>query len=68
MREKEVAVRERDVAAREKKDNPESLTSIYDDLRKDLREAKEDSDMEDIEKIKDEMKKNQRRRIDLSNN
>ena len=31
---------ERDVAAREKKDNLESLTTIYADLRKDLREAK----------------------------
>ena len=67
MREKEVAVRERDVAAREKKDNPESLTSIYDDLRKDLREAKEDSDMEQIERINNEMKQIKRRRIDLSN-
>ena len=63
-----MAVRERDVAAREKKDNLESLTSIYDDLRKDLREAKEDSDMEEIERIKDEMKRIKRRRIDLSNN
>ena len=63
-----MAVRERDLAAREKKDNLESLTSIYDDLRKDLREAKEDSDMEEIGRIKDEMKKIQRRRIDLSNN
>ena len=46
----------------------ESLTSIYEDLRKDLREAKEDSDMEDIERIKDEMKRIKRRRTDLSNN
>ena len=57
LREKEVAVREIDVATREKKDNLESLTSIYDDLKKDLREAKEDSDMEEIERIKDEMKR-----------
>ena len=48
-----MAVRERDVAAREKKDN--------------LREAKEDFDMEEIESIKDKMKRIKRRRIDLSN-
>ena len=46
LREKEVAVREIDVAARENKDNLESFTSIYDDLRKDLRESKEYSAME----------------------
>ena len=67
LREKEVAVREIDVATREKKDNLESLTSIYDDLRKDLREAKEDSDMEEIKRIKYETKRIKRRRIDLSN-
>ena len=68
LREKEGAVHERDVAAIEKKDNLESLTSIYDDLGKDLREAKEDSYMEEIERIKDEIKRIKRRRIYLSNN
>ena len=63
-----MAVRKIGVAAREKKDNIESLTSIYDNLRKYLRKAKEDSDMEEIERIKDEMKRVKRRRIDLSNN
>ena len=61
-------VRERDLPARENKDNIESLTSINDDLRNDLREAKKDSDMEEIERIKDEMKRIKRRRIHLSNN
>ena len=56
LREKEVDVRKRDVAARDKKYSIESLTSIYDNLRKYLRESKEDSDIEDIERIKDEMK------------
>ena len=68
LREKELYVRERDVATREKKDNIESLTSFYDDLIKDLIEAKEDSDIEEIERIKDEMKQIKRRRIDFSNN
>ena len=68
LREKEVAVRKRDAAEIYKKDILESLTSIYEDLRKDLREAKEDSDMEDIERIKDEMKRIKRRSIYLSNN
>ena len=63
-----MAVRKIGVAARERKDNLESLTSIYDNLRKYLRKAKEDSDMEEIERIKDEMKRVKRRRIDLSNN
>ena len=63
-----MAVCERDLVAIDKKKNLESLNYIYDNLRKDLREAKEDSDMEDIEKIKDEMKQIKRRRIDLSNN
>ena len=63
-----MAVRKIGVAAREKKDNLESLTSIYDNLRKYLRKAKEHSDMEEIERIKDEMKRVKRRRIDLSNN
>ena len=58
---------ERDVAARERKDNLESLTTIYADLRKDLREAKKESDMEEIERIKDEMKRIKRRRIDILN-
>ena len=61
-------VRKRDVAARDKKYSIESLTSIYDNLRKYLRESKEDSDIEDIERIKDEMKRIKRRRIDISNN
>ena len=65
LREKEVDVRKRDVAARDKKYSIESLTSIYDNLRKYLRESKEDSDIEDIERIKDEMKLIKRRHIDL---
>ena len=66
--ETEVAVRKRDVVAWDKKDDIESLTSIYDNLINDLREAKEDSDMEEIERIKDEMKRIKRRSIYLSNN
>ena len=62
-----MAVRERDVAAREKTDNLESLSYIYDDFREDLRDAKEECDMEDIERIRDEMKQTKRRRIDISN-
>ena len=66
LKEKEVAVHEKDVAAREKKDNLDSLSSIYDDLRKDLREAKDDDDKEEVDRLKIEIKEIKRRRIDLS--
>ena len=59
-KEKEVDTREREVMEN-------SLRSIYDDLRRDLSDAKDDDeDIEEIQRIKDEMKSVKKRRLDNS--
>jgi hypothetical protein len=63
-KEREASAKEKEVAARDREVTENSLRSIYDDLRRDAKD--DDEDIEEIQRIKNEMKSVKKRRLDNS--
>ena len=65
MKKKEIDARSREVTAREKEVKEAHLHSLYVDFRDDLKFALEINDLEEAARIREEMKRVKRRRLDL---
>ena len=61
----EVAAHEKEVVNHTRETSAGALEQMYKDLRDELREAKEDNDEEEVQRIKDELDGIKKLRVDL---